>query len=464
MRIPDTDNTSQDKKKKRTSRKICRIPKSLRVYLIAFVLIFVVCSLYAVFQMTNSRSITITINSAAISKGQNPDGSAFDIYQILSDEVLEAAAEKLGGRISAQELKMHLSLSDAMRAKTNQQLKQSIRNGEDENTYFPTVYSLTYSKMSDKVNDEGIGLVLKSLVSPGAERILETVATCYQEYYEISYLTYDAMFEIDWENIDAMDYYNRAEALRIEAMRILRFLQDKSAENQDMMSSTNLTYSDVENMLWKLISSDIENFKAYIIQNNITTSRKMLLRQFRYMEEIYIEEKERRTEAYLILDEAVDMYDSTTTKVVFIPALDQDNSFYMNRTKVGLDYLVEQADATRLAADEAEHNAQYYQYLQTCFADAVTPKSSQITHADTVYQNIKDQIMELNVSVKLLLTESNQTNNEGIKVSGTGMSVGIVGIGMSFAKRFVILSMVAYVLICPPSLFPKKKRVDAQEV
>ena len=318
--------------------------------------------------------------------------------------------------------------------------------------------------MSDKVSDEGIGQVLKSLVSPGAERILETVAACYQAYYETSYLTYDAMFEIDWENIDALDYYNRAEALRIEAMRILRFLQDKSAKEPTAISSSNLTYSDLENDLWKLISSDIENHRAYIIQNNITTSRKTLLRQFRYMEEIYKEEKERKTEEYLILSDAVEMYDSTTTKVVFIPALDQDNSFYMNRTKVGLDYLVEQADNAKLTANEAEHNAQYYQYLQTCFADSVTSKKSQIAHADTIYENIKVQIEEINASVKLLLAENNETRNEGIKVGSAGMSVGILGVGMSFAKRFVILSMAAYVLICTPSLFLKKKRADAQEV
>ena len=67
-------------------------------------------------------------------------------------------------------------------------------------------------------------------------------------------------------------------------------------------------------------------------------------------------------------------------------------------------------------------------------------------------------------SVKLLLAESNQTENEGIKVSNAQKSAGIVGVGMSFAKRFVILSMAAYVLICVTSVFSKKKRADSQEV
>ena len=468
MSILKTENASRKNSGKACKNQSRNGSKSMRLYLIGFIVVLAICCLCAVFQMTNSSFVTITINSASVSKGQNPDGSAFDIYEIFSDEVFESASEKLGGQISAAELKRHLSVSDALSAKTNQQLKQSILDGENENTYFPTVYRLTYATVSDKISREGIGQQLlafgRGITSPRKDQILAAVTESYQEFYETAYLDYDALFVIDWESIDAMDYYNRSEALRTEAMRILRFLQDKANEVVTESSFGKLTYGDMNNDLWQLIDVDIENHQAYIIQNNITSSRKTLLRQFRYMEELCKEEKERRTEEYLILDEAVDMYDSTTTKVVFIPALDQDNSFYMNRTKVGLDYLVERADAARLAADEAEHNAQYYRYLQTCFSDGGNPKQSQIDHADTVYLNIKDQIEKLNEAVKLLLAESNQTENEGIKVSDAAMSVGIVSVGMSFAKRFVILSMAAYILMCIPSALPRKKTEDSQEV
>lgn len=464
----NTANAAPKNSGKYYKRKTSNKRKMIVAYLMVFALVFVVCCLYAVFQMTNSRHVTITINSESVSKGQNPDGSAFDIYQILSDEVLEAASKKLNGTISPAELRRHLSVSDAMTATTNQQLKQSILDGENENTYFPMVYRLTYTTISDKTSADGLGSKIRAFFRGSAssmDRILEAVAASYQEFYAAAYLAYDPMFEIDWSDIDTLDYYNRAEALRTESMRILRFLEDKANETPiTEASSEKLTYRDLSNDLWQLISVDIENHQAYIIQNSITGSPKELLRQFRYMEELYIEEKERKTEEYLILDEAVDLYDSTTTKVVFIPALDQDNSFYMNRTKVGLDYLVESADAARLAADEAEHNAKYYQYLQSCFAETVTPQPSQIAHTDAIYLSIKEQLKELMGSVRVLLVERNQAENEGIKVSSAQMSTGIVGVGMSFAKRFVILSMAAYVLICIPSVFTKKKKEVPQEV
>ncbi len=469
MSVLNTMNASPNKSGKWCKCKTPNQRKTIRVYLLVVAFVFAICCLCAVFQMTNSRYVTITINSASVSKGQNPDGSPFDIYEIFSDEVLEAASKKLDGRVSAAELKQHLYVSDALTAATNQQLKQSILDGEHENTYFPTVYRLTYTTVSDKISMDGLGNQIRAFFRGSArsvDRILEAVTESYQEIYVVSYLTYDSMFEIDWASIDTMDYYNRAEALRTESMRILRFLQDKANENPAAgSSSTKLTFGDLHNDLGQLIRVDIENHQAHIIQNSITKSREELLRQFRYMEQIHKEEKERKTEAYLILDDAVDMYDSTTTKVVFIPALDQDDSFYMNRTKVGLDYLVESADTARLAADEAEHNAKYYQYLQTCFSKTHIPRQEQINHADAVYQNIKVRLENLNKAVQLLLAESNQAENEGIKVSDAEISVGIVGVGMSFAKRFVILSMAAYVLICIPSVFFKKKKcADSQEV
>ena len=432
----NTENVTPAENSESCKHKTPDTKKYTWVYVLAFVFVFVVCCLYAVFQMANSRSVTITINSVSVAKGQNPDGTPFDIYQILGDEVLTLASQKLGSNISAAELKQHLSVSDALTA--------------------------------EKINMDGLGNQIHAFFNGSArnvDRILEAVTQSYQEVYADSYLAYDSMFEIDWANIDTMDYYNRAEALRTEAMRILRFLQDKANKNPIAESSAEkLTYGDLNNDLWQLIRVDIENHQAYIIQNSITKSRKELLRQFRYMEEIYKEEKERKTEEYLILNEAVNLYDSTTTKVVFIPALDQDNSFYMNRTKVGLDYLVESADTARLAADEAEHNAKYYQYLQSCFAETVVTKQSQIAHTDAIYLSIKDDLEELMESVRVLLAESNQTENEGIKVSKAEMSVGIVGVGMSFAKRFVILSMAAYILISIPSCFSKKKTEDSREV
>ena len=73
------------------------------------------------------------------------------------------------------------------------------------------------------------------------------------------------------------------------------------------------------------------------------------------MEELYKESNTRHSAAYEITKEAIDFYDANTTRVVFIPALDEERAFYMNRTKVGIDYLVEKASYEKGSADDAFH-------------------------------------------------------------------------------------------------------------
>ena len=140
-----TENTTPEKRKKQSECNLNRLPKDIRPFLVGLVVVFVICCVFAVYQMTNSSSVVITLNSDSVSKGQNPDGTPFDIYRILSDEVLAAAVEKLDGKITVAELKRHLSVSDALTAQTNQQLKQSIRDGEYENVY----------NLSEEISEKG---------------------------------------------------------------------------------------------------------------------------------------------------------------------------------------------------------------------------------------------------------------------------------------------------------------------
>ena len=64
---------------------------------------------------------------------------------------------------------------------------------------------------------------------------------------------------------------------------------------------------------------------------------------FDFMKNLNNETNKRHMSAYKVTKETIDFYDANTTRVVFIPALDEERDFYMNRTKVGIDYLVEKA-------------------------------------------------------------------------------------------------------------------------
>ena len=444
-----------------------------KVFCILLAVIVVICGMHAVYQLTNSVSATVMIHSVFSADGQNPDGTPFSIMEVFHDDIMNAAVEKLNVKMSAAELRNHLTVSDTMNGTSFVKLEQSIFNGENENTYFPTEYLLTYSTVSEQIQSEGFWAQCKSIwrsfFLPSKSEMLEAVLQSYREYYAEMYLNYDALFEIDWSLVDAMDYYNRYAFMDDTVQRLMRFLQYKNTRNIAQNGThANSDYSDLMVELSKGPAHGINDYQAYVTQNGVTNNKTDLLRQFVYMQALCEEENTRKLQEYTVLREAIEMYDSTTTKVVFIPALDDSKEFYMNRTNVGLDYLTEKADAAKLQADSAAYSAKHYLYLQTCFGeefityengDRVRIKNTeeQRNHADQLYENLKKEIQQLTVEAGLLTNNGEPADLEELKISAPFCNVSIIGIGMSFAKRFVLLIMVAYVLAFVVAAMPKRK-------
>ena len=121
-----------------------------------------------------------------------------------------------------EELRKHLSVTDAMSDESFGKLEESIHNQQYDNTYFPTEYLLTYSTLSEQIRQEGFFAQCKALFgglfSISKTKILNAVVESYQECYAEEYLDYDALLNINWAEIDNMDYYNRLEACKFLAV------------------------------------------------------------------------------------------------------------------------------------------------------------------------------------------------------------------------------------------------------
>lgn len=470
---PVQDTPSEGGKKQKKSR-------AKIVYVVILLTIFAFCSICAIRQLTNSVSATVMINSFFSADGKNPDGTPFNIMELFNDDVMERAVQKLGGKMTAQELRHHLTISDTMTNQSFAKLEQSIFDGENENTYFPTEYLLTYSTISEQIQREGFFAQCKSLFRsfflPSKTKILNAVLESYKEYYGEMYLDYESLFSIDWSAVDAMDYYNRFEFMNDVAQRLSRFLEYKNEQNI-LQKKTNVDtgYHDLIIALSHGPMKNIENYRAYVLQYGVTVDKEDLLRQLAYMQELSEEENARKEQEYAALREAINLYDSTTTKVVFIPALDGNDSFYMNRTKVGLDYLSEKADAAKIQADAAAHSAKHYAYVQTCFGEEyivdengelkrIRNTEAQRARADELCESLKTEIQQLITELADVKESEKTANQEYLVMSAPFAGVSLMCVALSAAKRFVLLCMAAYIVIYAVTAVREIKKRKEQEV
>ena len=451
-----------------------------KVYAIILLSIFAFCCVCAISQLTNSVSATVMINSFLSADGKNPDRTPFNIMELFNDDVMERTVQKLGGRMTAKELRDHLTISDTMTDKSFAKLEQSIFDGENENTYFPTEYLLTYSTISEQIQREGFFAqcksVFRSLFLPSKTKILNAVLQSYKEYYGEMYLDYDSLFNIDWSVVDSMDYYNRFEYMNDVVQRLARFLEYKNGQNiSQNKTNVDMGYYDLIVELSHGPSKNLENYQAYVLQYGVTISKEDLLRQLAYMEELCEEENARKKQEYDVLKDAIDLYDATTTKVVFIPALDGNDSFYMNRTKVGLDYLSEKADAAKIQADSAAHSAKQYAYIQTCFGEEyiidengekkqIRNTPAQRARADELCESLKTDIQRLITDLAAVNENGKSENQEYLVISAPFAGMSLISVAASSAKRFVLLCMAAYVVTYAITAVKEMKQRKTREV
>ena len=86
----------------------------------------------------------------------------------------------------------------------------------------------------------------------------------------------------------------------------------------------------------------------------------------------------------------------------------------------------------------------------------------QRAHADELYENLKTEIQRLSAEFELILTEGHQQNREALLVGNPASGIGIASVGLSFAKRFALLSMSAYVTIFIIMVIYEKKEKRMQ--
>ena len=443
---------------------LIKMPKAAYSYLlICLIIIAVVAAVYVIAINSNSAYTTISASFSEIADGHNPDSSPFEIYEVLSDEVLKSACDKLDNKVDPETLKKHISVTGITTDGTFNTIRQKVLDGNDTYSYFPSRYTITYSIVSDSIAADGvfasIAAVFKQLAMPSKTKILQCVADSYKEYYENNYVLTSEVFDIDWSKTKSLDYFNRASEINNILNRISRYLGKRYDEDVEFVSKDGVSFGDLKDEAAGIMQNDIESYKSFVIQNGITSDRDKLLKQFRYVLNTNNDQAVRSRGEYAIMLDGISIYDPSITKVVFIPALDSENVFYMNRTKIGIDYLTEDASKANLAGDEAENNAHYYEYLISQFGNVTNSEDWILKAADKRCEEIISKVNDFCERAVAVNDEYiSSVSYEGVEISSISYGQGLIPSAVAIAKITVIWASVLYVLWLACSVLQKKKR------
>ncbi len=431
-------------------------------YTIGIAIILVASMLSGIFSVAGSNHIELNTYSETAVDGKNPDGTARNVYELMNAEVLQMASDKLDGKISAEEIRRHLSVNDDWSAEETAVFKSGIAHGTGKKHDNPARYIVTYETVSDAVKEDGIfsaiGALFKQLGLPSKKKVLQAVAESYKEYYEEQHCLSPAILKRDILFVSNFDFFNRVEMIEDFASDVGRLLTEKYDKYVDFVSPTlNLGFGDLADEIDKIIDVDIENYRAYVVEHAVTNDPDKLMMQLRYMRDMYEEEMRRQNATADINKAAVDIYDSKITKVVFIPALDAADEFYMNRTKVGIDYLIKDGEDARVAARAAERNFEEYKYYIAKFENSATTEED-AQKGEVMYDEIETKLLQVTEKALALFEETNRgLHYNGIEI-GDVYSDGFVGFAKEAVKTFVILLMIGFLLYNAAVFVKNRKR------
>lgn len=323
----------------------------------------------------SQSSAIVTLNYEEASKGQNANGTRYNMSEIICDEVIERAIKKGAfENVSAEDLKKCLSVEPVVQG-----------NSYDENQYhISTEFFLNYTES-------------KKTQHLDADTVVQLISDAYKEFYIEKYAdNFEVLkIKIDPEKDFAdMDYMDTASWLSNKAAGISRYMYELADKNTSFVSSNGITFSSIAGKADDLNQIQItDSLQSYLLYNGISKDKDLYVGRLEYNNSRLDFEQQEADAYYKVRNDAIALYAEEMTRVVLVPTWDEEGEYYMGRTKVGIDTLSVEAE------DYSKQAAEYAKTIEsnTATIDAMRnpPGNGSSSEAEEMIASISRQIEQL---------------------------------------------------------------------
>jgi len=280
----------------------------IRTAAAAVIAMAVLAAAYKIHGMSAEPSATavISLRYQNASSGLAPDGTFFDMYEAVSDDVMETAAEELG--------------------EDPEKIQGSI-------SIRPSGASAGQTVSSDYI---------MSYRGENGKKVLEAVCSAYETYFRKKHLLTADSVEYEacsfGKGSDPMAY---AEYLENEADRFIGFLDTRIKEDDGWKPDEGPSLQTLKGGLDTVKDTEIAQLKT-LIENSTAGSGEAA--SMKYTISVLEDQKKRADSSYEVRREAITLYDSKLFPTVSVPSVtSKDGEYYISTTKTGLDDIYEAA-------------------------------------------------------------------------------------------------------------------------
>lgn len=278
--------------------------------------VLVIFSIYSALHREDSVKATLVLRYEQAYEGLNPNGSRFNINELMDEEVLSKAISLAGleDKITIEQLRKSISIN-------------ASGSQEPTNQYIASEYTIWLSNR-----------YLPKTIS--AKSMINILMITYKNYFIKSYGRNDMVLDIDWTQTRAWEYLEFASIIDVKINNIVSYLEALQTESGTYNYQTEgESFRSLANSLSSFRDVYLNKYTAYVTNNNIFRDAIKYRSKLQYKGFLTKQQAEKNAERYNIYQDALIMYDKSMITFAMVSIYDSTNGLRLARTSNGLDDL-----------------------------------------------------------------------------------------------------------------------------
>lgn len=298
--------------------------KTIVVLMCVFVFISLIVTYTGSF---NKKSVVLSLNYEEASKGQNPNLTRYNVYELKSDRVMERVISNAGLQdvLTPTELSEHIDIAENSSGKT-------IDPNDSSTYYISTSYTVSY-RMNREIKNISV------------DDMMTLICKSYNDMFHEEYVGTKSVLKYDLGDIEGKEYIEIAKPFTNKSDQMLRYIQQRIEENATYRSEiTGQSFQTIKKMIQNVQNYSIKKYSAFVLESGLSRNKDHYIRTLNYKNDMLNINYQKFMIDYNVRKQQVQDYDSAMIGTVMVPSINEKQEYYMSRTNTGTDYLTKEAD------------------------------------------------------------------------------------------------------------------------
>lgn len=439
-----------------------------RKFFVTTAILLVVLFLGYSFYMTFfSQSMVISFIYPNSEKGQYPDGTRLNIYDIISDRVIADAVyeyNKASGSedLTIQDIKSSVSVTEYVSPSLQDKIQAARSSGQDY-VYFANEFYVKcapVNRLDFKDYRHLFGLLPKADNRIFAQKLYESYLYYFMnEHTEMNIIPRMTM-NINYDNYD---YLEIADVFENNVSMNINYLEAKNSQNGSFVSKrTGMTFNDLIVELKGMQNLQIQNLKAFVSSSKLAKNPGEFVNKLKAENESATVEYNKLKGESEVSKTAMDQYDHTFEENIVITGIDDEMGLYQARPKTAYDTVTKRAldkgvEAQNILKDIEENNRLIEIYQSSNLTNEERQRLSAV--ADSMIAEIRDLNGELvekaNMTVEDFLQEK---SSDYIRGKNSGRNYLSVHVLIRCVMMFCLGMVLALILALAKDFYSRSRQ------